>query len=338
MKIVNNLDLYKNIDATKRNSIKMKKNKIIEPLDEYKKYIIVTLSLTSNCNFRCSYCYQSHDDIKTLNLNNCIKFIKSVQSKYPEKEVVITLMGGEITIIPNIKEFIKKLYSLNTKISITTNGSKPKEWWDDIAEYIYQLTISYHYKSHNKIVFLEMCEYLSKILKYHITISLMIEPKNFKEIYNFGKKLGNISNVVVSVKKIRETNKRIKKYESFEYLKFTDEQMVQLNKKNKFFTKITKPFDKVNPMGASYVMIDGVKTSVNKIIMNEENKYKGWTCFIGLGEFYVNFNGDIYGATCSLGDSLGHIDKTWKFPSEPIICTKDFCFCRYDLYLTKIKN
>jgi MoaA/NifB/PqqE/SkfB family radical SAM enzyme len=77
----------------------------------------------------------------------------------------------------------------------------------------------------------------------------------------------------------------------------------------------------------------------NDVIKKHLNQFKGWQCNAGLESLMINWDGEVHRATCRVGDSLGNIyNGTFVVPSEPVICTRDWCTCAADIPLTKIKG
>jgi MoaA/NifB/PqqE/SkfB family radical SAM enzyme len=77
----------------------------------------------------------------------------------------------------------------------------------------------------------------------------------------------------------------------------------------------------------------------NDVIKLHLNEFKGWTCNAGTESIMINWDGEVYRATCRVGGSLGNIYKG-NFLTDPgsVICTRNSCTCAADIPLTKIKN
>lgn len=84
---------------------------------------------TEECNFRCMYCYETHNNIKNIGTPTAIK--KLIEKRIQDLDYLhFGWFGGEPLlaqeIIFNILEFIKSKKKLNTKMvfesSMTTNG------------------------------------------------------------------------------------------------------------------------------------------------------------------------------------------------------------------------
>jgi hypothetical protein len=85
------------------------------------------------------------------------------------------------------------------------------------------------------------------------------------------------------------------------------------------------------------IIDDEIKMHANDIIKKHLNQYKGWSCNVGLESLMINWDGEVHRATCRVGGSLGNIyNGTFEFPTQPIICTRDYCTCAADIPLTKV--
>lgn len=101
-----------------------------------------------NCNLCCSYCYQrgytiDENGLGKNNVNEFFKYLKNKVSeleknnknKYFNKDIVITLMGGEPLLIENrniIKEFVDICVEDGYSFEIITNGITIKDYIDII--------------------------------------------------------------------------------------------------------------------------------------------------------------------------------------------------------------
>lgn len=115
----------------------------------------VSIYFTKDCNYRCSYCYQTDYNKKILNLKHfeliIDQFIK--KAKKENREIDFTLMGGELLylnenyqkeifkIFKNIS--IKNDYKIN--IDISTNFYRSVEWFVRFFNYLEnELKINYN--------------------------------------------------------------------------------------------------------------------------------------------------------------------------------------------------
>ena len=80
--------------------------------------------------------------------------------------------------------------------------------------------------------------------------------------------------------------------------------------------------------------------SSHYLISTQENNWKGWKCYAGVEQIIVDLDGRVWRGWCKVGKQLGWIQRGRRlvFPKDPIICTKDFCHCNFDIMCTKEKN
>ena len=80
--------------------------------------------------------------------------------------------------------------------------------------------------------------------------------------------------------------------------------------------------------------------NINKLVLNKENNWKGWACWVGIDTITINRTGDIkIGSGCNPDLVLGNISNlNFKFQLIPVRCRYDTCSCFADIATTKIKN
>lgn len=86
------------------------------------------LILSSECNFKCAYCYQKEKKHQLLSrevAEKRIAFINDYMSKHPDDRVCINLFGGEPLLNWDVFKFIVDTYYQNRQVylSTITNGS-----------------------------------------------------------------------------------------------------------------------------------------------------------------------------------------------------------------------
>jgi len=85
--------------------------------------------------------------------------------------------------------------------------------------------------------------------------------------------------------------------------------------------------------------------SVEELHSLKLNQWQGWGCSAGLRTLYIDFDGNVWRATCGEGGWIGNInnptgpaalaqltDQSW------IKCTKNTCACGADMAISKVKN
>lgn len=78
-----------------------------------------------DCNFRCPFC---HNGLTVINSKDSISFeeiISFLKTRVGLLDAVV-FSGGEPTLVPNLKSYIKQVKDLGFKVKLDTNGSNPK--------------------------------------------------------------------------------------------------------------------------------------------------------------------------------------------------------------------
>jgi hypothetical protein len=72
------------------------------------------------------------------------------------------------------------------------------------------------------------------------------------------------------------------------------------------------------------------------LIVNNENRWAGWSCNAGLELLSITYSGTVYCGLCKQGGKIGHItDEHIEFPSDPVICERAVCHCATDIMTTR---
>jgi len=304
--------------------------------DNYNSSISIVWALTKKCNLTCWYCYQNHDPIHKdeIDYKYGITFIKKIINQNPGKIILLSLLGGEVLHYLHIDELLAELSTLeNIKINITTNGTKSTVWWTKHRKIFDNIMLSYHHTQHNQTNFFNVCKTITDIdqTKY-ITIALMMDPNHFQEIYEYGLSLAdNIDNLIINIKMLRQLGGS--------RLPYSNEQKEFALSHNKIRSKIRTIHH--NFFGQKNLILtdsDDVEhtVSINQFILEEKHKFKGWVCESGVHSFFIDTDGGVFGANC-LCKYLGNITQEVVFNNDPVICIKDSCNCRDDLFITKSK-
>ncbi len=76
------------------------------------------------------------------------------------------------------------------------------------------------------------------------------------------------------------------------------------------------------------------------------NQWKGWWCSAGIRSIYIDFDGNVFRGTCSVGGWIGNINCVtglWEGPrlttrQEWVRCNLDVCSCGADMAVPKVKD
>jgi MoaA/NifB/PqqE/SkfB family radical SAM enzyme len=92
---------------------------------------IISMVVSKECNIRCTFCYQ--DTFEPIRIDENILYGK-LSEIYPSTSF-LALVGGEVTIVPGMKEYIRWLHTHypNVQVLMGTNGVCFDESWVTIS-------------------------------------------------------------------------------------------------------------------------------------------------------------------------------------------------------------
>ena len=74
-----------------------------------------------------------------------------------------------------------------------------------------------------------------------------------------------------------------------------------------------------------------------EILKKELNNFKGWSCEAGRENLVILEDSKVYRCYGKVGGPIGSIiDKEFKLPNSPVICSREKCFSGFDIQCTKI--
>jgi len=306
-------------------------NNFVEFKVEKEPYISIGWHLGNICNYSCSYCmvkyphYVKHqfpkDDIEFIN------FIKKVQTKYPNKKILVSMFGGEPTIWKSFKSVIKKLKQHNVNIRLITNGSQPIEWWSDVLDYIDYLIVSYHTEYHNKKHIIELMSMVSQNKNLQSQINFMLKPDNFYKEIEVAKEISMKSKCFILLKLLRKVH-------STELFDYTDDKLNYLENNRiigeEYFNNNEYEFEIYSICKDNSIV---KHKNVNEVIIHKINRWKGWECTAGIDSFAVDYKQDIY--VCNQivhkKGKIGNLSGDYELPNKPFICEAEACTCLQDI-------
>ena len=129
-----------------------------------------------------------------------------------------------------------------------------------------------------------------------------------------------------------------------ELYKYTKRQQHILDNQNEIYCSKIK-YTKEWPIYRGQMKIQNTNTgeelsfSPHYFISLNKNNWKGWYCYAGVEQLIVDIDGSVWRGWCKVGKQLGWVQRGRRlvFAKEPILCTKDFCHCNFDIMCTKVK-
>ena len=135
------------------------------------------------CNFDCSYCIDYlHDNVsKHPPLEKLIQVVDTIYDRYGNN-VHWSITGGEPTIIPWFQDIVEYIYEkpLGVRdISITTNGSRTKEYFAELYPSLHNITMSMHFEhiAHREDEYIEKILYLEDFRKEWNETMAKVDPE-----------------------------------------------------------------------------------------------------------------------------------------------------------------
>lgn len=316
---------------------------LIAILPERNSYVSITWQVNNFCNYRCSYCNEGNWSGKWRNegleeqlMPNLEKLIDHYRS-LGYKDFKFFFSGGEPTLwksLVPVMEYLKTKLGSNTSLGINTNFSRKPSWWYANYHLLDDVVASYHPEFVDDENYFLLAEFLQDKVNY-LCLRMMVMEDRFEEILAVGERVRQLKNYNLEwVPLLKEMSTGAVPWE------YTNPAITEFLSKNNFESKITVDKPSVSASFASIEQYnDGTVQSLNsnRLVAENRNFFKGWTCNVN-ESLFINPKGDVSAASCGQGPQLGNIFQTITFPSNSIICQKDYCHCGTDILITKKKN
>jgi MoaA/NifB/PqqE/SkfB family radical SAM enzyme len=277
-------------------------------------------NLSKRCNYDCSYCPSEIHDNSSKHTD--IEILKSTIDKLVSlnKTIRLSFTGGEPTVHPKFDELIKyaKKSGINW-ISVTTNGTRPYEFYKnlDVDQYVVSIHLEYNW---SKVV--DLLLHLANSTNIKL-IGQIMAHNDFMDHVKIIRNLLNDSKIPNTVRRIRWTDGD---HDDFDDTRYSNDYLLWIK-------------DQDATIQGNCIIDNETIIHANEIIKHHLNMYKGWSCKAGIESLMINWDGEVYRATCRVGGSIGNIFSGFIcVPDKPILCTRDWCTCAADIPLTKEKN
>lgn len=286
--------------------------------------IKIEWNLGKRCNYDCSYCPASIHDNSSPHTD--IEILKTTVDKLVSlgKPIRLSFTGGEPTVHPKFRELVFYCKSQDISwISVTTNGTLPSDYYAKLP--VEQLVFSVHFEY-------DWQKLLDNILRLYVSNDFSTAPKGIMQLMAHQDKMKQVKEFVetldfyelpYNIRRVRWTEGD---HDLFDDMRYDQNDLDWILAKN----STVKP---------NTVLVYKDREEIyhaNDIIKLHLNKYKGWSCNAGLESLMINWDGEVYRATCRVGGSLGNIyADQFIAPNEPVICDRNYCTCAADIPLTK---
>ena len=284
--------------------------------------IKVEWNLGKRCNYDCSYCPDSiHDNYSP---HTPIDILERTVDRLCAlgKPLRISLTGGEPAVHPDIEDLFDYFKRKDVFwVNLTTNGTRPAKWYLDNEMFFNHLVFSLHFEHDWQRILRTINEFYDATER-DFFVNVMAHHDHMADVRFVVERLKDVG-IRYAVRRIRWTEGE---HNIFDDMRYDGKDLEWLISQD----ATAKPNCRVDE---EYIV------HANDIIKKKQNQFKGWTCSAGIESLMINWDGEVHRATCRVGDSLGNIyNDTFVIPTDPVICTRDWCTCAADIPLTKIND
>jgi MoaA/NifB/PqqE/SkfB family radical SAM enzyme len=282
----------------------------------------VEWNLGKRCNYDCSYCPDSiHDNYSP---HTPIDILERTVDRLCAlgKPLRISLTGGEPAVHPDIEDLFDYFKRKDVFwVNLTTNGTRPAKWYLDNEMFFNHLVFSLHFEHDWQRILRTINEFYDATER-DFFVNVMAHHDHMADVRFVVERLKDVG-IRYAVRRIRWTEGD---HNIFDDMRYDGKDLEWLISQD----ATAKPNCRVDE---EYIV------HANDIIKKKQNQFKGWTCSAGIESLMINWDGEVHRATCRVGDSLGNIyNDTFVIPTDPVICTRDWCTCAADIPLTKTND
>jgi organic radical activating enzyme len=274
--------------------------------------------------------------------------LDKIKEKLPHDYITnVVITGGEPFLIPEFNVWLERLKYHRMEFTIFTNGSLPIKVYQECIESLKNnhVKISYHPEKANLFKIIDLAKYL-KDHEVKIEVRGMLIPSLFDKVFELEQELrkeGININKMIAFPLVNKSTKEINKpFSSSRFLKgvsqVSDLTLDYYSKKEKEIIKEIEISQKEKQLiNNSYLKmrvsvfennkITHYESSVDSIILQDLNKFKGWNCDVSKRKLCVQANGDLQFGVCGNDGIFGNIylDEDVSLDFYKTICKKDYC-------------
>jgi hypothetical protein len=319
----------------------------IEGGTDGRRSLFVTWTLHNRCNYRCSYCPPGLSDgtICAVTAREVVDFAIRVLEQSQRTGVsrhIFAFSGGEPTLFPDFPWMMRELYQRGIDATFTSNGSRPLSWWREVWNSFDHCVFSYHPEFARDDSFVDKVRALSEHVM--MNVDFMMTPEGFDHCRSLGGQLAGTPNVSVQYLPVqREFGNH-----GGGLWDYTPDQLEFLRSS----TAIHGPVGgevaaRCERRGGFGRGGRGVATwrragemvreplDYQRLIVLDQNRFAGWTCWAGVESLIVDIQGDVYRAYCMQDGKLGNVRDGITPPTAPVTCAQARCTCSVDIEVSK---
>lgn len=318
------------------------KIKTMEPKNKLR----IEFAIGNYCNFNCSYCgsdynggthrWTNNEDLLLKNFKHLLNFYIDNKINYFE----INVLGGEPSLWPGLVNFVKEIKkNYNTKMTMTTNGSRTIRWWEKNSTAFDKILFSYHQGQTDIDHFIKVLD-----LVYSngtaVNVLMMMNSSCWEEC-------------VESIEKMKTNSKHPWFISAMEINPptYTATQLEFFKKHVKrcppIFRIIKDEYKNILKGNPTVIYSDNSSKKIprNWLSINELNNFQGWMCNLGIETINIKkegtitgmCNNSVYGAEQFYNIYDSNFVNNFSPILQPTVCEKSKCWCQPEILMTKWK-
>ena len=295
--------------------------------------ITITLQLTTACTYSCRYCPDtlnkgSHG---LFNLDELAIFF----NKFNNREIILTITGGEATVHPQLKDILELAKQLDIKTQVDTNSVRTVRYYQEIGALVDVWNITLHPSQH--VLDLEKIRVLTD--NSFVVVYIMMDPQHWNIAVDWWNQINTLDNI----KTIPLMT--IDHYGDADYIaNYTDDQTQWLaDTKSRFnFTKARQ----TKLLKSHWWLVDansrlfyntGETETLDgyQLIKQGLNSFYGWLCRAGDENILINRDCSASWANCGIKQYNHFLNIDPVELTRPIVCNRVKCTCVTDIRSSK---
>lgn len=320
--------------------------------------------LGKRCNYDCSYCSpHTHDAVSPfVELDTALRFADRVHDycRLNNKTMKWSFTGGEPFIDPGFMDLVQHIGTNDTTIqmNVITNGSLPLEVYQRASPLFRNITVSLHLERS----LIEIASILDKISNIgNCTVNLMMLPGRTQQVLEIVKQLQqqntpfvvrkitpNMENSQLLPYKIDGSGKKQKtlmdiaqqKEQKILWKKTLDAKRSQTlgdfysPEETEFLSTINQTPQWHN-CGTWFEDLSYTEINTDHLVANDKIGFNGWTCYAGVDQLYIDYDGTVYRGVCLNDGPVSHISDWIGMQDQPTVCQQHNCVCNFDICVRK---
>lgn len=308
-------------------------------------YYAVTWMLHNVCNYNCSFCDPTFKNGNTrwLSLDDNKMIVDKLIVAAQGLPVWIQFTGGEPTLYPEFIELVRYIKSRGCYVALLSNGSRTVRWWKELQEsnLVDNLLLTFHPDQGAKAE--HHAEVLNLFLKDPTTTTCWITSTkdSIQDSINAHRHLviNTGSEILLKVMDLKGYDIKDFMTRSQElYIKYFKNAIGKLSAKKA--PSNIPPEYVISSNVVNVELSDGEikRMSTQQVIREKYHLYKGWECYIGKHQTYVDRN-KMHRGSCFFNTDqyIDLLTEPAEFLSTPVICTMNECLCGADIVAPKSK-